>query len=110
MFNLFKKTNHRDVGQKLAEDAKIESILENGKLGGYTIFIESDKNSFLKAMKHKDSYAAFIGVVEKRIKVKYIDKYSNGANSFAPKEVDVLRVPRIVVTPNFETLIHWSKE
>lgn len=110
MFNLFRKTDHRSVGIKLAEAAGIESIFDKGELGGYYITIQGDKNTFLKLMKHKDAYSAFIGTIEQRIKVKYIDKYSNGLNSFAPKELDVLRVPRIVSTPDFEPLFHWSKE
>lgn len=110
MFNFFKKTNHREEGKKFAIDSKIESIFENGKLAGYTILIQCDKNSLIKAMKHKDSYSAFIGIIEERIRVKYIDKYSDGLNSFAPKEIDVLRVPRIDCTPDFEPVFHWSKE
>lgn len=109
MFNLFKKTDHRSVGIKFAEVSKIESIFDKGKLGGIQIIIQGDKNLFLKSMKHKESYSAFIGVIENRIKAKFIDPYIDSMNSFAPKEDEVTSAIRIVSNQNYETIFHWSK-
>lgn len=72
MFNFFSKKPSIQESitycTKLATEARIDATLDNGNYIGFVIYLDTDKLFLVNHLNNQETYAAFVEVIEKRIR------------------------------------------
>lgn len=81
MFGFFsKKPSKQDIVSyctKLATEARIDVVFDNGNYSGFLIFLEADGSSLVNHFKSQEAYSAFVEAIEQRVRDGQFDDPSN---------------------------------
>ncbi len=117
MFNFFKKkpSKQDSIGYcaKLATEARIDTALDKGNYIAFVIYPDIDKLIMAEHLKNQEAYAAFVEVIEERIRN---DQYEDpGNNDGLLKEIREstgwkknVNVDRVVAGIDNKPLFSWK--